>query len=591
CNNGQAISVGGTSAAAPLWAGFMALVNQQGASKGKPRVGFVNPLLYAIGEGGSYSADFHDITVGSTGFNAMGGYDLTTGWGSPAGQHTINDLTGAGAAASFTLAGSATSVSLRQGTTSAATTTLTLTPQNGFTGNVSLAATGLPSGVTASFSPAQAVVSGTSPVTVTLSLVAGSAAPAGTYPVTVTALSGSLSSTASLSVTVVVPSFTLTASSTSLTLPQSGAVTSTLAVGAVNGFAGSVALSVGTLPAGITAAFSPATATTTSTLTLHATSTAAAGSYSVVVNGVSGSLHATAAVSLVVTAPSFNLAFTPLSLAVPRGGSAAGLATITPVNGFTGTVSFTVSGLPAGVTAQFGAASAAGNTIASGSGVAVNFTASATAVAGSYPVVLTGISGALVQTAKATVVIAVPASTASFVNLAPEYNVLAIASDGVAFSGVGIDGGANGLTEAYSATLLGGQQTIAGTTFYFGPAGLLDAVSGKTVTLPAGQFSALKILATGVNGAQAQQSFKVTYTDGTSTTIVQGLSDWFTPSSFAGETRAITMAHRDTGTGLIDNRTFYLYEYSLTLNPAKTVASVILPASRNVVVLAATLTK
>ena len=41
---------GGTSLAAPLWAGFMALVNQQAAANGQPPIGFVNPALYAIGK-------------------------------------------------------------------------------------------------------------------------------------------------------------------------------------------------------------------------------------------------------------------------------------------------------------------------------------------------------------------------------------------------------------------------------------------------------------------------------------------------------------------------------------------------------------
>ena len=71
---------------------------------------------------------------------------------------------------------------------------------------------------------------------------------------------------------------------------------------------------------------------------------------------------------------------------------------------------------------------------------------------------------------------------------------------------------------------------------------------------------------------------------------MQSVSDWFSPANYAGETKALTMTHRDTGSGLLDNRTFYLYEYSVALNPAKTVASMTLPGNRNVVVLAATLT-
>ncbi|HWC58245.1 MAG TPA: hypothetical protein VHC44_01025, partial [Verrucomicrobiae bacterium] len=79
---------GGTSLATPLWAGFMALVNQQAAENGQPPIGFVNPALYAIGKSTNYLSSFHDITVGSntnssspTKYQAATGYDLCTGWG------------------------------------------------------------------------------------------------------------------------------------------------------------------------------------------------------------------------------------------------------------------------------------------------------------------------------------------------------------------------------------------------------------------------------------------------------------------------------------------------------------------------------
>jgi hypothetical protein len=100
CQNGDGFGVAGTSASSPLWAGFMALVNQQAAANGKPPIGFANPALYAIGKGTNYQTDFHDITTGNTNngngasFNAVPGYDLATGWGSPAGQALISDLAG-----------------------------------------------------------------------------------------------------------------------------------------------------------------------------------------------------------------------------------------------------------------------------------------------------------------------------------------------------------------------------------------------------------------------------------------------------------------------------------------------------------------
>jgi len=92
-------NVGGTSCAAPLWAGFAALANQQAAASGKSPIGVINAAVDAIGTGSNYTSDFHDITTGNntwsgspTKFYAVPGYDLCTGWGTPAGQNLINAL-------------------------------------------------------------------------------------------------------------------------------------------------------------------------------------------------------------------------------------------------------------------------------------------------------------------------------------------------------------------------------------------------------------------------------------------------------------------------------------------------------------------
>jgi hypothetical protein len=98
--NGQSGTVGGTSAAAPLWAGYMALVNQQAAANGKPAIGNLNSIIYGIGKTNPlYSTLFHDITTGNnfntaspTNFAATAGYDLCTGWGAPNGSNFINFL-------------------------------------------------------------------------------------------------------------------------------------------------------------------------------------------------------------------------------------------------------------------------------------------------------------------------------------------------------------------------------------------------------------------------------------------------------------------------------------------------------------------
>jgi subtilase family serine protease len=94
-------TVGGTSCAAPLWAAFVALCNQQAASHGAPAVGFLNPLIYATATGPNYASSFHDITTGNNQWSGSGsrfpaapGYDLCTGWGTPQGQSLIYALLG-----------------------------------------------------------------------------------------------------------------------------------------------------------------------------------------------------------------------------------------------------------------------------------------------------------------------------------------------------------------------------------------------------------------------------------------------------------------------------------------------------------------
>lgn len=89
---------GGTSYAAPQWAGFIAMANQQAVAAGKSTLGFLNPAIYRIGLGTGYTSDFHDTTSGSNGgYTAVTGFDLVTGWGSPTGPNLINALTGTAA--------------------------------------------------------------------------------------------------------------------------------------------------------------------------------------------------------------------------------------------------------------------------------------------------------------------------------------------------------------------------------------------------------------------------------------------------------------------------------------------------------------
>ncbi len=101
---------GGTSVAAPLWAGFTALVNQQRAAAGAGPVGFLNPLIYQIGASAAYTTDFHDIVTGTNLYYPAGrGYDNATGWGSFVGDALLSTLvSGLPAAQTATLTGTVT---------------------------------------------------------------------------------------------------------------------------------------------------------------------------------------------------------------------------------------------------------------------------------------------------------------------------------------------------------------------------------------------------------------------------------------------------------------------------------------------------
>jgi hypothetical protein len=505
CGNGGCGGVGGTSLAAPRFAGFVALANQQAAANGET-VGFLNTTVYTIGQGSSYTTVFHDITSGNNangvactvgtlgclpsgieGFNAVTGYDLVTGWGTPNGQGMINALAPVLVGQpNFTLSASPSTVNLTPG--ASGTSTISLTPTNGFGGTVALTATVLdaPTGVTASFNPASITGATTSTLTVSTT----SSSPGGNLILVVKGTSGGVTQTAY--VTLALPDFVLSSAPNNIYVNQSATANSTIAVTPENGFAGTVTLSpVSGLPGGVTGSFNPTSTASTSTLTLTASSTAATG-------------------------PG-----TPLTITGTSGSITQNLTTVTvSVNAATGT---------------------------GGSGTPVD--------------------------------------------LSSAYNLNGIYTDGTTFT-TGLDG----LGSAYSSNLLTANRILNGVQFNFGPANKLDAVSGagQAITLPAGQFTTLQLLATSFNGPVLSQTITVTYTDNTTSAFTQGFSDWCgcstNPGKQSGETFGVTMPYRDLSTGAQDDRPFNLYGYTFVLNSAKTVKSLTLPNNRDIVVLAATLT-
>jgi len=188
---------GGTSFAAPMWAGFLALVNQQAVSNGNSVLGFVNPAIYTILAGSGYSADFHDITSGSNGFSATVGYDLVTGVGSPNGQPLIDALAGSGGGGGdFTLAVGPKVVRIARGATGH--TAVSTTVSGGFSSAVSLSASGQPAGVQVKFNPSSITGAGRAAMMIRVS----ANATAGTSTITVTGTGGGKTHTATVTLVI-----------------------------------------------------------------------------------------------------------------------------------------------------------------------------------------------------------------------------------------------------------------------------------------------------------------------------------------------------------------------------------------------------
>jgi hypothetical protein len=204
----------------------------------------------------------------------------------------------------FALTASPTTVSVAQGGTK--TTTISTTVSGGFNSAVSLSASGLPAGVTASFSPTSIAAPGSG--SSTLTFTASSTATTGTSTVTINASGGGVSHSTTVSLTVsatATPDFAVSASPASVSVAAGSSGTSTVSTTVSGGFNSAVSLSASGLPAGVTAAFSPtsiaAPGSGSSTLTFTASSTAAAGTSTITINASGGGISHSTTVSLTIT--------------------------------------------------------------------------------------------------------------------------------------------------------------------------------------------------------------------------------------------------------------------------------------------------
>jgi kumamolisin len=296
-------SYGGTSFAAPMWAAYIALVNQQLAANSQPLIGFLNPTIYKLNEPSgalapAYTTNWHDITSGTSGsYSAVTGFDLTTGWGSP-NTGLIGALTAATPTSGFSL--SATAASAQQGSTG--TSTVSSAIFGHYADTIAIVASGLPTNVTVGYNPASITPGGSSQLTFTV----GSTVATGSYTVTVTGTGsdGTIETTSlTLTVTAAPSNFTIGASPASLTVSRGSSATSTITTSVSEGSITSISLSASGQKSGTTVSFSPTSISGgngSSTIKFTASSRATEGKFTITITGTGGGNTHTTTISLTV---------------------------------------------------------------------------------------------------------------------------------------------------------------------------------------------------------------------------------------------------------------------------------------------------
>jgi len=295
----------------------------------------------------------------------------------------------------FSISASPSSLTVAQG--NQGTSTITTTISNGFNNAINLSASGVPSGTTVSFNPNPIPAPGAGSSTMTITV---GSTPAGTYPITVTGSGGSIQHNTTVTLTVTgPPSFTISASPSSLSVAQGGQGTSTITTTALSGFNSSIGLSASGMPSGVTVGFNPSTipapGTGSSTMTITVASNTAPGTYPITVTGNGGGVQQSTTVTLTVTggAPDFTISATPPSESVRRGSRATYTVSLAALNGFASRVSLSLSGCPSRSTCSFNP----GSLTPPGNSTLTVSTTSRTPV-GTYTLTITGRSGSLRHT-------------------------------------------------------------------------------------------------------------------------------------------------------------------------------------------------
>jgi hypothetical protein len=486
----------------------------------------------------------------------MSGYDLCTGWGSPTGSNTIGALVGVGTN-DFTFYPSQGTFNLVAG--AAANATVTVTRMNGLAGSVTFSVTGQPTGLSATINP----TSTTNTTTLSVSTLTNLAA--GTYTATLTGTLGGLAHAVTLTFNIIAPIPGATPVSLASIYNRTGFYTDgrTFGTGVDGSYSAYSANLLGSSLSwnGLVFGLGPSNVADV-VYCAGQTINLPAGRFNtlqILATGVQGNQ----------TAQTFTVTYTDNSTA-------------------TFTQSFSDWASPQSYSGETTVFTMPYRNLNGGTSQTLNVTVDGYTFTLDQTKTVKNI--ALPNNSNVVILSMMLANDPVSATLSSYYNRAGLYTDGTTFTNPPT-GGADGNGYAYSASTLGGSQTWSNTVFNFGPANATNVISsaGQIISLPAGNYSALRMIGSGVNGSQASQSFLVTYTDATTATFTQGFSDWFSPQNYSGESKAIVMGYRNTSGGGADNRTFYLYGYSFSLNSGKTIQSVRLPSNANVIIAAISL--
>jgi subtilase family serine protease len=363
-NSDQTFTViGGTSAAAPAFAGVAALVNQGlGGRQGNLNPQLYNLLqLYPLPGSTVTSWAFNDILGGDNivqcqpstpdcpsfdlyGYSAFAGYDLVTGWGSVDATALLNALSGS-PNPHFVLLPPVIDVSVAAGNTNGIVP-LSVVSKQGFTGNIALSCSVSSSlaGVTCYFDNPTVNTSGSARLVIS----PGPSQGAQTGTVTVQGTSGSNTASMIVNMSFTVPDFQLSSGNTTEAVSTGGSTTDTVSVTSLQGFIGSVSY-VCSGTTGLACSLSPNPVVTNqssavpSTLTVTASSSATSGSVTITAtsNGITHTLQIPVTVNVV--APSFTLTVASPVVSIPSGIAITDTLTVAPIGGFGSDVALTCS--------------------------------------------------------------------------------------------------------------------------------------------------------------------------------------------------------------------------------------------------------